>query len=57
MNSLKQCNIKSSTDVLMNFLLFDIVSIVENYVGDCDIIYNNLSIPINYIDLRLSIYQ
>ena len=42
---------ESSTDILMKFLISDIIFIVEDYVGDCDIIYNNLSIPINYIDL------
>ena len=42
---------ETSNNALMKHLLFDIVSIVENYIGDCDIIIYNLSISINYIDL------
>ena len=60
MNSLTQNNKKVSikNDILMEFLLYDIAFMVEEYISDCDIIINNLSVePIKYIDLIIKLKE
>ena len=42
----------SLNNILIKFLLPDIVSIIDEYASDCDIVINDLSLSIKYIDLR-----